>query len=77
MTLQSSSFIAERDEQLKPKVGMTFKGLEAVEKFYKAYAHESGFGVRIGQQKKIENKVVRLSVSCVIGKDSSQKIVRR
>jgi hypothetical protein len=38
---------------------MTFEGLEAVEKFYKHYAHESGFGVRVGQQKKIENKVVR------------------
>jgi len=38
---------------------MTFEGLEAVEKFYKTYAHESGFGVRIGQQKKIDNKVVR------------------
>ena len=40
-------------------MGMAFEGLEAVEKFYKAYAHESGFGVRIGQQKKIENKVGR------------------
>nr|XP_020167235.2 protein FAR1-RELATED SEQUENCE 5-like [Aegilops tauschii subsp. strangulata] len=57
--MQSSSFTPECDEHLKPKVGMTFEGLEAVEKFYKAYAHQSGFGVRIGQQKKIENKVVR------------------
>ena len=40
-------------------MGMAFEGLEALEKFYKAYAHESGFGVRIGQQKKIDNKVVR------------------
>ena len=59
LILQSSSFIPECDEHLKPKVGMTFEGLEAVEKFYKAYAHQSGFGVRIGQQKKNENKVVR------------------
>ena len=57
--MQSSSFTPECDEHLKPKVGMTFEGLEAVEKFYKAYAHQSGFGVCIGQQKKIENKVVR------------------
>ena len=77
LMLQFLSFTPECDENLKPKVGMTFEGLEGVEKFYKAYAHQSGFGVRIGQQKKIENKVVRLSVSCVIGKDSSQKIVRR
>lgn len=57
--LFSSSFTPECDEHLKPKVGMTFEGLEAVEKFYKAYADQSGFGVRIGQQKKIKNKVVR------------------
>ena len=59
LILQSSFFIPECDEHLKPKVGMTFEGLEAVEKFYKEYAHQSGFGVRIGQQKKIDNKVVR------------------
>jgi hypothetical protein len=35
---------------------MIFEGLEAVEKFYKHYAHESGFGVHIGQQKKLDNK---------------------
>ena len=59
LMLQCSSFTPECDENLKPKVGMTFEGLEGVEKFYKAYAHNVGFGVRIGQQKKIANKVVR------------------
>ena len=59
LMLQCSSFTPECDENLKPKVGMTFEGLEGVEKFYMAYAHNVGFGVRIGQQKKIENKVVR------------------
>ena len=59
LMLQCSSFTPECDENLKPKVGMTFEGLEGVEKFYKVYAHNVGFGVRIGQQKKIENKVVR------------------
>ena len=54
LTLQCTSFTPECDEHLKPKVGMTFEGLEAVEKFYKAYAHLSGFGVRIGQQEKYE-----------------------
>ena len=49
--LRYLSFTPECDENFKPKVGMTFEGLEAVEKFYKAYAHESGFGVHIGQQK--------------------------
>ena len=57
--LQCSSFIPECEDDLKPKVGMTFEGLKAVEEFYKSYAHQSGFGVRIGQQKKLENEVVR------------------
>ena len=42
---------------------MTFQGLKAVEEFYKSYAHHSGFGVRIGQQKKLENEIVRTN-SC-------------
>uniref|UniRef100_A0ACD5Z9K2 Uncharacterized protein n=1 Tax=Avena sativa TaxID=4498 RepID=A0ACD5Z9K2_AVESA len=57
--LSCSSFTPECEENLKPKLGMTFEGLETVEKFYKDYAHESGFGVRVGQQKKLENEVVR------------------
>jgi hypothetical protein len=39
---------------------MSFDSLEAVEKFYKTYAHEGGFAVRIGAQTKVldivENK---------------------
>jgi hypothetical protein len=38
---------------------MVFEGLEAVEEFYKSYAHHVGFGVRVGQQKKTENQLVR------------------
>lgn len=37
---------------LKPRVGMIFDTLEDVEKFYKFYAHETGFSVRVGQHKK-------------------------
>ena len=47
------------EEKLKPKVGMIFEGLTAVADFYKSYAHQSGFGVRVGQQKKLDNEVVR------------------
>ncbi|KAM0919857.1 hypothetical protein ACQ4PT_007999 [Festuca glaucescens] len=46
-------------DNLKPKVEMTFEGLEAVEKFYKYYAHKSGFRVRVGQQKELDKEVVR------------------
>ncbi|XP_062182184.1 protein FAR1-RELATED SEQUENCE 5-like [Phragmites australis] len=38
---------------------MAFEGIEAVEEFYKSYAHRVGFGVRVGQQKKLQNAVVR------------------
>ncbi|XP_048561012.1 protein FAR1-RELATED SEQUENCE 5-like [Triticum urartu] len=54
-----SSFTPSCDEKLKPKVGMAFEGLEAVEEFYKSYAHHVGFGVRVGQQKKLNKEVVR------------------
>jgi hypothetical protein len=57
--LQCSSYVPECDEKLKPKVGMIFEGIEAVEEFYKSYAHPMGFGVRDAQQKKLQNAVVR------------------
>jgi hypothetical protein len=45
---------------LKPVVGMSFDTLDKVEQFYKTYAHESGFSVRIGAQSKksdvVDNK---------------------
>ena len=55
---QDSSFTPECDEHMKPKIGMTFEGLEAVEEFYKSYAHHVGFGVRVGQQKKTEAQLL-------------------
>ncbi|PVH31896.1 hypothetical protein PAHAL_9G255200 [Panicum hallii] len=55
-----STFLPDCDDELKPKVGMSFDSLDAVEEFYKIYAHEAGFAVRIGAQTKvlgiIENK---------------------
>jgi hypothetical protein len=45
---------------LKPVVEMSFDTLDKVEQFYKTYAHESGFSVRIGAQSKksdvVDNK---------------------
>jgi len=43
---------------VKPTVGMEFPDLSSVEKFYKKYAHDAGFGVRIGQHKKVDGVVV-------------------
>ncbi|XP_039804890.1 protein FAR1-RELATED SEQUENCE 5-like [Panicum virgatum] len=42
-----------------PKVGMIFDDVESAEKFYKDYAHDIGFAVRIGQQKLDDNGLVQ------------------
>ena len=53
------SFTSRCNEKLKPTIGMTFEGLEAVEEFYKSSAHHVVFGVCVGQQRKLDNAVVR------------------
>jgi hypothetical protein len=58
MLLQCSSFIPECQESLKPMVGMAFDSVDDVEKFYKSYAHESRFSVRIGQHKKQNEEIL-------------------
>jgi hypothetical protein len=35
---------------MKPVVGMSFDSIEDVEEFYKVYAHEGGFSVRVGSR---------------------------
>jgi hypothetical protein len=47
-----SWFVPNCEKILKLIVGMTFDSLEEVEEFYKLYAHECGFSVRIGVQGK-------------------------
>ena len=44
-------------EHSKPMVGMTFDTLTDVENFYKDYAHEAGFSVRVGQHKKQNEEI--------------------
>ena len=43
---------------------MTFDSMEDVEIFYKAYAHNVGFSVRIGQKKSIDDVVVWRRFPC-------------
>ena len=43
------------DEELRPKVGMLFDDIGSVMEFYRPYAHHVGFGVRLGQQKIVDN----------------------
>jgi hypothetical protein len=47
-----NGFHAADSEHSKPKVGLIFDSLAYVEKFYKSYAHDNGFSVRVGQHKK-------------------------
>ncbi|KAM0824673.1 hypothetical protein ACQ4PT_070032 [Festuca glaucescens] len=56
--LRCSSFTPECEEELKTVVGMVFNDMDSVEKFYKSYAHHVGFGVRVGQHKKLVDDVV-------------------
>ena len=42
-------------EELKPKLGMLFDDIGSVLEFYRTYAHNVGFGVRLGQQKVTNN----------------------
>ena len=53
----SSIYAHECDDKIRPAVGMTFEDIASVEKFYKSYAHQVGFSVRIGQQKKLDGVV--------------------
>ncbi|KAG2538046.1 hypothetical protein PVAP13_9NG390273 [Panicum virgatum] len=41
-----------------PKIGMIFDTLKDVEKFYKSYAHDVGFSVRVGQHKKANEEIL-------------------
>jgi len=46
-------------EHLKqPRIGMIFDTITDVEDFYKSYAHDAGFSVRIGQQKKQNEEIL-------------------
>jgi len=45
-------------------VGMIFDTLTYVETFYKSYAHEVGFSVRVGQDKKKNDKILFKRYCC-------------
>ncbi|RYQ79578.1 hypothetical protein Ahy_Scaffold5g107804 [Arachis hypogaea] len=50
-------FLCDVDEQLVPKVGMTFNTLEEAEKFYKDYSKLAGFSTKIRNKNKKENEI--------------------
>ena len=55
---EGSLYKPQCDEELKPKVGMLFDDIGSVMEFYKTYAHHVGFGVRLGQQKIVDNALL-------------------
>lgn len=50
LTLQYSYFKPICADEMKPVVGMSFDSTDDVEEFYKAYAREGRFSVRVGSQ---------------------------
>jgi hypothetical protein len=45
-------------------IGMIFDTLTDVEEFYKSYAHDAGFSVRIGQHKKKNGDILFKRYCC-------------
>ncbi|KAL6640689.1 hypothetical protein ACP70R_021812 [Stipagrostis hirtigluma subsp. patula] len=69
-----SSCTPECDEEKKPRVGMQFETLVGAEMFYRVYAIEVGFDVRIGQTKKVGGVVTWKRFYCSKeGERSSEK----
>jgi len=62
--LTGRSFEAVAMDQFKPVVGMMFDTLTDVEKFYKSYAHEAGFSIRVGQHKKQNDEILFKRYCC-------------
>jgi hypothetical protein len=48
----------------KPVIGMTFNSIEEVKFFYREYARDTGFSIRIGQQKKGNEEIVAKYFYC-------------
>ena len=59
---------------MKPLVGMIFDTLTDVEKFYKSYAHEAGFSVRVGQHKKENEEILFKRYYCSREGYSQEKV---
>jgi hypothetical protein len=62
--LQISSFIPACEDGTKAVIGISFESLQAVEEFYKSYAHDVGFSVRIGSQNVVLDEVINQRFFC-------------
>jgi hypothetical protein len=63
-TLQCLSFIPARVDGRKPSLGMSFDSIKDVEEFYKSYAHDEGFSIRIGPQNLAIDEVINKRFMC-------------
>jgi hypothetical protein len=62
--VQCSSFIPVCVDERKPVLGMSFHSIKDVEEFYKSYAHNGGFSVRIGPQNLALDGVINKRFMC-------------
>ena len=52
------------DDELVPKVGMTFRTLEDAGKFYRNYAKAAGFSTRVRCTNRKENEIKNQLITC-------------
>jgi hypothetical protein len=64
LTLQCASFIPICVDRRKPVIGMSFHSCNDAEEFYKSYAHDGGFSVRVGSQNKALGEVINKRYMC-------------
>jgi hypothetical protein len=62
--LQYSSFRLACVDGMKHAIGMSFDSIHDVEEFYKEYAHEGGFSVRIGSQNMLFGEIANKRFLC-------------
>ena len=58
------SYAPDVETSSKPVIGMTFDSIEDVQKFYKDYARDAGFSIRIGQQRKGNEEITAKYFYC-------------
>ncbi|RYR48265.1 hypothetical protein Ahy_A07g034278 [Arachis hypogaea] len=63
--LNQSEFLCDVDEQLVPKVGITFNTLEEVRKFYKNYSKFTDFSTKIWSTNKKKNEIQNQLITCI------------
>lgn len=59
-----ASFIPICVDRRKPVIGMSFHSCNDAEEFYKSYAHDGGFSVRVGSQNKALGEVINKRYMC-------------